>query len=96
MLTKNLRLGKILARSSDTVTLRAGVNTYHTFQQIHLCDKPDGDPVAELALVRLPSDEGTEVHERRVRFRMKLFHIGLAGSSGRERDFLENKFIVTP
>ena len=95
MLTKTLRLGKILARPSDTLTLRAGVSTYHTFQQIHLCNKPNGGPVTELALVRLPDDEGVEVHERRVRFRMKLFHLALSTSSGQQRDDLDRKFIVS-
>lgn len=94
MITRTLRLGKILTRPTDTITMRVGRDTFHTFQQIQLCDKNDGDPVAELALVRLPADEGNEVHERRVRFRMKLFHIALATSTGEQREALDHKFLV--
>lgn len=91
MITKTLRIGLILAYRDDVYKLPEG----RIYQRIHLLDVPDGSPTTELALVHLPDDEHPEVHDRRVRFRMKAFHVLLTRTTGDEREALDKRFVET-
>lgn len=75
MLTKDIKVGRLLARALDSFTPRTGTNTWHPMQRIMLLG-PNGE-IDSGRFICLISLEGAYSDEDRVRRFMKVLDTGI-------------------
>jgi len=75
-----IRIGKLLSRDIDVITLKSGRSDSQSHRMVLLCDK-DGHPVSEVCRVHFPSDVPHPQSLKKLEKIMQLLDAGMTASA---------------